>query len=333
MPDRLELLKNWLSAELDFSEYTLEPASADASFRRYFRVRHAGMNYIAMDAPPEQEDARPFIRVAALFAELGLNVPEVMDENLQQGFLLLSDLGSTPYLDILTDATVERLYGDALGALATLQACTPAINALPAYDRALLQSEMEICREWLMGRHLNLTPDVAQTAMLDEVFTLLADNALEQPQVCVHRDYHSRNLMQTAVNNPGILDFQDALTGPVTYDLVSLLRDCYISWPRARVEDWALGYQTLALHSGILREQHEDPQQFLRWFDLMGIQRHLKAAGIFARLRHRDGKPGYLADIPRTLGYVVEVAQGYGELAAFAGFMETAVLARLPGSD
>jgi aminoglycoside/choline kinase family phosphotransferase len=161
------------------------------------------------------------------------------------------------------------------------------------------------------------------------VFERLADNALEQPQVCVHRDYHSRNLMVTTRNNPGILDFQDAVTGAVTYDLVSLLRDCYVSWPRERVEDWALGYQELALQSGILREEHDDPAQFLRWFDLMGMQRHLKAAGIFARLNHRDGKPGYLADIPRTLGYVTEVAGRYGELAGFGEFVQQAVLDRL----
>ncbi len=165
---------------------------------------------------------------------------------------------------------------------------------------------------------------------MDAAFRLLADNALAQPQVCVHRDYHSRNLMLTDMHNPGILDFQDAVIGPVTYDLVSLLRDCYIDWPRARVEDWALGYQDLALQSGILRAAHEDPQQFLRWFDLMGMQRHLKAAGIFARLKHRDGKAGYLQDIPRTLGYVVEVAGRYEELAAFGNFIEAKVLACLP---
>jgi aminoglycoside/choline kinase family phosphotransferase len=201
---------------------------------------------------------------------------------------------------------------------------------LPAYDRALLLGEMELSREWLMGKHLSLSADAAQTGMIDAAFELLAENALAQPRVCVHRDYHSRNLMHTGVNNPGILDFQDAVIGPVTYDLVSLLRDCYIDWPRARVEDWALGYLDLALQSGILRSEHDDPQQFLRWFDLMGMQRHLKAAGIFARLKHRDGKAGYLQDIPRTLGYVVEVAGRYDELAAFGRLIDTEVLSRLP---
>ena len=331
MPERLEQLKNWLDDELNFGEYTLRPASADASFRRYFRVTRAGISYVVMDAPPDKEDSRPFVRVARLFFDLGLNVPEVIDENLEQGFLLLSDLGSALYLDALNEETVDRLYGDALGALATLQACAPDNGLLPAYDRELLLNEMALCREWLIGRHLGLSPGKVQTDMLDTAFSLLADNALAQPQVCVHRDYHSRNLMLTGRNNPGILDFQDAVIGPVTYDLVSLLRDCYIAWPRARVEDWALGYQELALQSGILREAHEDPQQFLRWFDLMGMQRHLKAAGIFARLNHRDGKPGYLQDIPRTLGYVVEVAGRYEELGAFGAFIDTRVLACLPG--
>ena len=330
MPERLEQLKHWLESELNFSEYTLRPASADASFRRYFRVLHEGASYVVMDAPPQKEDSRPFIRISKMFFDLGLNVPEVIDESLQQGFLLLSDLGSAPYLDVLDEETVERLYGDALGALATLQACASYNAGLPAYDRVLLLNEMELSREWLLGKHLGLLPDAVQTGMIDAAFELLAENALAQPRVCVHRDYHSRNLMHTGVNNPGILDFQDAVIGPVTYDLVSLLRDCYIDWPRARVEDWALGYLDLALQSGILRAEHDDPQQFLRWFDLMGMQRHLKAAGIFARLKHRDGKAGYLQDIPRTLGYVVEVAGRYDELAAFGSFIDADVLSRLP---
>ena len=329
MPERLEQLKNWLDNELNFSEYTLRPASADASFRRYFRVLHAGVSYVVMDAPPEKEDSQPFVTISKMFFDLGLNVPEVIDESLEQGFLLLSDLGSAPYLDVLNEETVERLYGDALGALATLQACTPQQASLPSYDRTLLLNEMELCREWLIGKHLGVSPDTVQTGIIDAAFELLAENALAQPRVCVHRDYHSRNLMHTGINNPGILDFQDAVIGPVTYDLVSLLRDCYIDWPRARVEDWALGYLDLALQSGILRAEQDDPPQFLRWFDLMGMQRHLKAAGIFARLKHRDGKDGYLQDIPRTLGYVVEVAARYDELAAFGRFIDAEVFSRL----
>ena len=329
MPERLEKLKNWLESELDFSEYTLKPASADASFRRYFRVLHQGESLIVMDAPPDNEDSRPFIDVSRMLFDVGLNVPAVIDYDLEQGFLLLSDLGSRPYLDELNGDSVERLYGDALSALATIQTCVTWGAGLPAYDRALLLKEMGLFREWLLGKHLAITVDATQAALVDAVFSLLADNALQQPQVCVHRDYHSRNLMVTQRNNPGILDFQDAVVGPVTYDLVSLLRDCYIDWPRAQVEDWALGYQQLALQSGILREEHCDPDSFLRWFDLMGMQRHLKAAGIFARLNHRDGKPGYLGDIPRTLAYVVEVASRHDELKEFGVFVETQVMSRL----
>ncbi len=329
MPQRIEALKRWLQDELAFRDYTLNPASADASFRRYFRVAHDGASFIVMDAPPDKEDSRPYIRVARMFYDVGLNVPEIIDDDLEQGFLLLSDLGSRLYLDALNAENVDRLYGDALGALAILQACTQASGVLPAYDHALLMSEMTLFRDWLVGKHLGIALTGTQTAMLDSAFELLAENALVQPQVCVHRDYHSRNLMVTTQNNPGILDFQDAVIGPVTYDLVSLLRDCYISWPRARVEDWALGYQELALQSGILRNEDEDPEQFLRWFDLMGVQRHLKAAGIFARLNHRDGKPGYLADIPRTLGYVTDVATRYPELTGLGEFIRQDVSERL----
>ena len=330
MPERLQQLKHWLESELDFSEYTLQPASADASFRRYFRVLHQGKSLIVMDAPPDNENSRPFIDVSRMLLAVGLNVPDVIDADLEQGFLLLSDLGSCSYLDELNAGSVERLYGDALSALLAIQTCIPGDARLPAYDRELLLREMGLFREWLLGKHLAVTLDAAQAALVDAAFSLLVDNALEQPRVCVHRDYHSRNLMVTQRNNPGILDFQDAVIGPVTYDLVSLLRDCYIGWPRGQVEGWALGYRELALQSGILHEEHGDPIGFLRWFDLMGMQRHLKAAGIFARLNHRDGKPGYLGDIPRTLTYVVDVASRYDELAAFGMFVEAQVMSRLP---
>ena len=329
MPERIAALKRWLEDELDFSEYTLNPASSDASFRRYFRVSHDGVSCIVMDAPPEQEDTRPFVTVDRLLSDVGLNVPQIIDENPEQGYLLLGDLGSKSYLDALNEDTVERLYGDALAALAAIQICRPAEGVLPSYDRPLLMNEMQLFRDWLVGTHLGIELSEQDADMLTTTFALLAGNAPEQPQVVVHRDYHSRNLMVTTSNNPGILDFQDAVIGPVTYDLVSLLRDCYISWPRERVEEWALGYLDLALQSGILREDQEDPEQFLHWFDLMGVQRHLKAAGIFARLNHRDGKSGYLADIPRTLAYVVEVAERHTELLALGEFVSDRVLERL----
>lgn len=275
-----------------------------------------------MDAPPEKEDARPYIAIARRFHALGLNVPRILEQDLERGFLLLSDLGERLYLPQLSEATVERLYGDALGALIVLQTGTYTENAigfLPDYDEALLRRELELFRDWYLGRHLGLALTRPQTRLLDEAFETLIASARAQPQVWVHRDYHSRNLLVTGENNPGIVDFQDAVLGPVTYDLVSLLRDCYIAWPRAQVEDWAKGYHALALQSGI--PVGDDDTQFLAWFDLMGVQRHLKASGIFARLYHRDGKPGYLPDIPRTLGYVLDVAAHYPQLEPLAALL------------
>lgn len=319
MPQRLEALHGWLKTVLNPPQYRLEPASGDASFRRYFRVYHAGTTLIAMDAPPDREDCRPYIHVAQTLAALGLNVPQIVEQNLELGFLLLSDLGTQLYLPALNAGTVDRLYGDALGALAILQACGPRGAELPHYDRALLQREMALFPDWYVEKHLGLQLDAAQRAVLQESFELLTQVALEQPQVCVHRDYHSRNLMITPANNPGILDFQDAVIGPVTYDLVSLLRDAYIEWPRARIEDWVRGYHELALQSGILQEENE--MVFLRWFDLIGVQRHLKVVGIFARLHHRDGKSAYLNDIPRVYAYLMEVVPRYPELAALHGLL------------
>lgn len=313
MDNRLEEIKDWISQVVSLREYELRPASVDASFRRYFRISSHGETYIVMDAPPDKEDTQPFISIARRFQQLGLNVPEVLEQDLDRGFLLLTDLGQQLYLTQLNESTVERLYGDALGALAILQAGIFTDSGfLPEYDAVLLRRELELFREWYLGRHLGLTLSSTQTAILDEAFTLLVHSALAQPQVWVHRDFHSRNLMVTPGNNPGILDFQDAVRGPATYDLVSLLRDCYIAWPLERIEKWALGYQTLALQSGL--PVCKDKARFLREFDFMGVQRHLKATGIFARLNQRDGKPGYLNDIPRTLGYVVGISGRHPEL-------------------
>lgn len=313
MDHRLETLKAWVSATLDTADYEIRPASTDASFRRYFRVTLNGGSHIVMDAPTDKEDVRPFIDIATRLFNLGLNVPQILDRDLTQGFLLLSDLGDRVYLRHLNADTVERLYGDAMGALVILQqGIFTDAHALPDYDEPLLMREMELFREWYLGRHLGLKLSAAQHEVLDRAFASLARSALAQPQVWVHRDYHSRNLMLTRANNPGILDFQDAVRGPITYDLVSLLRDCYIAWPREQVEDWAKGYHELALQSGL--PAGDDDVQFLAWFDRMGVQRHLKATGIFARLNHRDGKPGYLDDIPRTLGYVMDVSGRYPDL-------------------
>jgi aminoglycoside/choline kinase family phosphotransferase len=324
---RRERLEAWARQQLGWPEAALTPASADASFRRYFRIQQDAESYILMDAPPDREDCRPFVHISRLFLELGLHVPQILAEDAGQGFLLLSDLGSRLYLDELDAGTVHRLYGDALGALATLQSCGPVAD-LPPYDRKLLLFEMSLFRDWLLETHLEMTLNDAEQAQLQLTFEVLADNALEQPAVCVHRDYHSRNLMVSDYHNPGILDYQDAVIGPITYDLASLLRDCYISWPRQLVEEWAVGYYELAQQTGILRPGQARERQFLRWFDLMGVQRHLKAAGIFARLNHRDGKPGYLGDIPRTLGYVKDVCTSYTELEDLGRLTER-VLAHL----
>ena len=326
MSARHALLEDWLKAVLDRREISLTPASGDASFRHYWRLALDGQTLIAMDAPPGLEDTGRFVRIAQTWRALGLRAPAIHAADSERGFLLLEDFGQRLYLDALDDASADRLYGDALGALAIIQACAPTAE-LPVYDAPFLRRELDLFRQWLVEGLLGLTLSSGEEADLEEGLALLIAGALEQPRVCVHRDFHSRNLMITASPSPGILDFQDAVAGPVTYDLVSLLRDCYIAWPRARVKEWAWGYFGLAVQSGILRPEQE--ADFPRWFDLMGVQRHLKASGIFARLLIRDGKPGYLGDIPRTLGYVLEVAPAYAPLRGLAALISDRVLPAL----
>ena len=326
MSDRMALLESWLASVCGVG-VTIEPASADASFRRYFRaILPDGRTRVVMDAPPQQEDCAPFVRLAGMFARLGVHVPHVYAGDIERGFLLLEDLGSRHYLDELDAGSVGRLYGDALSTLMAIQACGTD-QGLPRFDRDLLTRELSIFTDWLVGRHLGLALSAAEQAVVEATFDQLIASALEQPQVLVHRDFHSRNLLIAAPPTPGVIDFQDAVWGPVTYDLASLLRDCYIAWPVAQVQAWVAGYLELALQSGVLRPEHE--AHFERWFDWMGMQRHLKAAGIFARLHRRDGKSGYLADIPRTLGYVVEVAAHYPQLQAFGQIVQTRVLPAL----
>ncbi len=328
LDERLALCARWTGEVLGAEDVALTPASADASFRRYFRARRGSESFIVMDAPPAQEDCRPFVAVSRALAGLGLNVPRVLAADLERGLLMLTDLGSRLYLPALDEGSVEALYGDALEALARLQAGgNPATTLLPPYDQALLHREMALFREWFLGRHLGLELDGAEHEALDRSFAALAARALAQPRVWVHRDYHSRNLMVTERDNPGILDFQDAVVGPVTYDLVSLLRDCYVAWPRERVERWALAHRRRLLARGL--DDLPDEATFLADFDLMGVQRHLKASGIFARLNHRDGKPGYLGDIPRTLGYVLEVAPRYPALVGLDDLLRRRVLPAL----
>ncbi|MBK1701048.1 aminoglycoside phosphotransferase family protein [Thiococcus pfennigii] len=320
--DRRQGLARWAKAQLGADRLAMVPASCDASFRRYWRLWCGEGSLIAMDAPPEKEDSARFVRIAGMLRVIGLNVPEILAADLRQGFLLISDLGQASYLDVLDETSVERLYGEALDALAVLQSRAPRAG-LPPYDEALLRRELGIFTEWLFGGLLGRDPAEVDAGPLAAVWDHLVANALEQPRVCVHRDFHSRNLMASAPR-PGILDFQDAVIGPVTYDLVSLLRDCYIAWPPERVDAWARGYLDRAMQVGIL--QSGDEERFTRWMDLMGIQRHLKAAGIFARLKLRDGRPGYLADIPRTLGYVMTVAPAYPELAPLVDLVGEQVL-------
>lgn len=324
--DRYASMRRWAAGILGSEDFELRPASSDASFRRYWRLFHAGATTVLMDAPPDLEDCGRFADLSRRFRAVGLNTPEIHAENRAAGFLMLTDFGDRVYLGELTEDTVDRLYGDALGALATIQACGP-MDGLPGYDEAFLRRELGLFSEWFLGSLPGFVLDAHACAALAAVEDRLVASALEQPRVCVHRDYHSRNLMLTEAGNPGILDFQDAVVGPVTYDLVSLLRDCYIAWPAERVTDWASGYFHLARQSGVLQE--DDLGRFLRWLDLMGVQRHLKACGIFARLDRRDGKPHYLADIPRTLGYVREVSGRYPELDGLSRLLDERVLPSL----
>ena len=279
-----------------------------------------------MDAPPAQEDCLPYIRVAGFLESMQLNAPRVLEANLDAGFLLLTDLGTEQYLDALQQepGRAGALYSDAIAALASMQALgTPFQEALPPYDEALLRFELSLFHDWLCGTHLGITFDAAAEREWQSLCELLVQNALEQPSVFVHRDYHSRNLMVMPEHNPGILDFQDAVEGPLTYDLVSLLKDCYVRWEPQQVEGWAREfYEKLEPPM----RQRVDFATFNRYFDLMGVQRHIKAAGIFSRLNHRDGKPDYMLDIPRTVSYIIDLETQYPELAWLIALLRSRIL-------
>lgn len=326
---RLEQLQAWVGRLFGSSDFTIAPASADASFRRYFRVTREGQTWIAMDAPPDKENMEPYIRIANMLVEVGVNAPRVLHTNFEDGYLLNTDLGGRTYLtDIDAGGDADKLYHDAMDALVQIQANGKQhAPELPPYDEALLRREVQLFPEWFCGRHLRLELDATESAALQGVVDALVKDALSQPRVFVHRDYHSRNLMVTSGRfgpNPGILDFQDAVYGPVTYDLVSLLRDCYVAWPVERVNEWMSRFREVARAAGI--DTGPDQKTFQRWFDFMGVQRHLKAIGIFARLWHRDGKPGYLKDIPRTLNYVRVAAGSYPELAPLRTLIDARVM-------
>ena len=330
---RLALLTRWLREDLGFNPAGIKPASADASFRRYFRVTRDNESFIIMDAPPVKEDLGPYLKVTALLADIGLNVPWVLARDVSQGLLLLTDLGTRLYLPELTDvAAAEGLYTSAFASLARMQSAGRAgAAALPPYDAALLTREMQLVADWFLAKHLQQPVSAAERALLEQLFKFLVQTALAQPATLVHRDFHSRNLMVTPESSPGIIDFQDAVNGPVTYDLVSLLKDCYVAWPATTVREWALQYREMLLCAGF--DLGADERKFLRWFDLMGLQRHIKVLGIFCRLYYRDGKSQYLHDLPRVLNYAYATSMAYPETAAFAHFIETRILPEFPAAQ
>ena len=307
---RLQLLTEWLHRQFPEAAFELAPASADASFRRYFRATFPDRTLIVMDAPPQHENCRPFLHVAKLFEDAGTHVPHVYAQDLELGFLLLSDLGNTTYLQALGSDNARELYGAATDALIHIQLASRE-NELPPYDEALLRREMNLFPEWYIAKHLGHVLDTKQSATLEMVFQRILANNLAQPRVYVHRDYHSRNLMVSSPN-PGILDFQDAVYGPITYDLVSLFKDAYIKWEEEEILDWLARYWEKARAAGL--PVHGDFGEFYRDYEWMGVQRHIKILGIFARLYHRDGKDGYLKDLPLVMEYLRHACERYSEL-------------------
>ena len=319
-PDRATQRLQWARAALGDDALTLQPASSDASFRSYWRTRHGDRNWIVMDSPPDREDPRPWLAIGAQLAAAGVHVPAVHAQDLARGFLLIEDLGDALYLNCLDADNADALYGDAMHALLRMQQRMDHAS-LPPFDRTVLQTGLAVMPEWFLGRHLGQPADTAEQAILDAAFETVIAAALEQPQCFVHRDFHSRNLLVTAKDTPGVIDFQGALSGPITYDLASLLRDAYIVWPAERVDGWAQSYRRQLVETGLL-EATVTPTRFQRWFDLTGLHRHVRVLGQFYRLWYRDGKAGYLADVPTVFRYVIDVAQRYPELRDFADLLQ-----------
>ena len=325
--DRASARLAWARSMLGDPRLTLVSASEDASFRSYWRTQQPdqgqGPSWIVMDSPPAQEDPRPWLEIGARLSAAGLHVPAVRAHDLQQGFLLIEDLGSRLYLPALNEGTVDALYGDALEVLLRMQSSADVTGMQP-YDEAFLERELEIMPDWLLAKHLGHTLDHDERDVLDAAFGVMLHSALEQPRCFVHRDFHSRNLLVVGQNNPGVIDFQGALLGPIAYDLASLLRDCYIVWDPTRVDRWVDDYY-LRLQAAQLIDATIDRKRFQRWFDLIGLQRHIKVLGLFCRLGYRDGKLGYLDDLPRVYDYVISVASQYPELAGLVALLKRCV--------
>lgn len=316
---RKQQLMEWLQAVLGTSDFSCEPASMDASFRRYFRLTLNEQSYIVMDAPPDKEDCRPFVSIATLLLTYGINAPRVFHQSIELGFLVLSDFGHVSYLDKLTDRTASKYYDDAVNELHKMHQIPLANLDIPTYDAALLKQEMNLFGDWFLVKLLGVELSGDERESLMSVHTALVQSALQQPQVFVHRDYHSRNLMLSEAINPGVIDFQDAVIGPLTYDLASLYRDCYIEWPDQQVYKWLDVFLQQRQERGC--DEGFDTSCFYQWFDWMGAQRHMKAVGIFSRLLLRDNKAGYLKDIPRTLEYLMAVCLRYDALKPLANLL------------
>ncbi len=325
MDERAQELEKWLCNDLKLALRQLTPLAGDASFRRYFRAHMDTDSYVVMDIPPALEDSQSFINVAHSFAQLGVKVPNIIAADTDAGFLLLDDFGDQLYSTQLSDATAERLYHQAIDALLTIQTYQADEHyVLPAFDKAFMLMEMGYFSEWFLGHYLQLDLSTAEVQLLNTSYELLSETILQQPTVCVHRDYHSRNLMLLASGEVGVIDFQDAVWGPITYDLISLFKDCYVRWPRHNIETWLHYYYVKASEQGMLANC--DWQQFLTWFEWMGIQRHLKVVGIFSRLYFRDNKENYLRDIPLGLDYLTQALASIPELATLSNFIQQRVL-------
>jgi N-acetylmuramate 1-kinase len=329
--NEFQSLKNWLETACSLKHFELQPLVNDASFRRYFRVHVGKQSYVVMLAPPGKEDITAFIAIAKDFVSHGIHAPNILAYNLEQGFILLSDLGNALYLNLLNKENADNLYTLALTVIPKIQACKPKLShnqPLGLFNEKFIRFELSLFIDWFLDRHLNfkITPKL-QTS-LEKIFQVLITSALEQPYVCVHRDYHSRNLLLIDKQKVGVLDFQDALYGPITYDAVSLLRDAYIDWPDNQVTQWAINF-----HQMLIAEYQFSQQKFLRWFDLIGVQRHLKILGIFARLHYRDNKSQYLTSTDRLLHYLHQACEKYPELAELKQLLQWDVHTKLKETE